>query len=105
MREIRHALATCPSGYVSLHVAGEPLVKQSFIRLPDRPGWEVGSIALRVRQTSKDGHHNSGIFIYQQRSNLLAGTYAFGAPGQSLKIATRSALLLAKQLNQAQGVH
>lgn len=104
MREIKHALATCPSSYVPLHVAGAPLVKQGFIRLPDHPGWEPSSIAVRVRQTSQDGRHDSGILIYQRRNNLLSGTYAFGAPSPSLQLETRCALLLVKQLDQAQSV-
>ena len=103
MREVRRAIATCPQGLVASHVQGMPLLTQRFSRLPARPGWEPGTIAHRVTETTRSGESSSGIIIYQRHGNILNGIYVWGSGPQALRVASRCALLMANELDAAPG--
>jgi hypothetical protein len=101
MKEIRHALARCPSGFVRSHVAGVPLFKQRYAPLSVEPGWEPDTIATRVTEIDKSGRSFPGVVIYQRRGNILNGTYAWGTGSAVVHAAERCASLMAEELDAA----
>jgi hypothetical protein len=108
MQELHHALAHCPTGWVSAGIQGVPPQKERLSPLPLSPRWEPGTIAVRLTETSRSGRSESGVLVYQTRGDLLSGTYVFGRgtgtnPGL-VRLARRCATLMATELNKAPGV-
>lgn len=78
MKEIAAAIASCPRGYIDSYVSGEPPSKQVVTKLPARPTWQPGTIALRMSVTAKTGQHLVMFAVFQHQGDLLGAVYAFG---------------------------
>lgn len=101
MSEVRHSIATCPTGFVDSGIEGVPPTKQRFTPLALQPDWEPGTVAVRMTQTSGTGQSATGILIYQRRGNVLSGTYVWPGNGPAVTVADHIASLIAGQLNAA----
>jgi hypothetical protein len=80
MRELRSAIAHCPTGFVKSGVPGAGLLKNSFDPIKSSrflPG-AVGVIDHITEKVSGKTLHFDSLLVYQARGNILSGVYGFG---------------------------
>jgi hypothetical protein len=99
MREVGHAIATCPHHPVASPVAGVPPLTYTLTRLPHRAPWPATTQAYRVQAT--DGHQvQVSIGIFMWNGHVFTGIYgpadASGGPSPTvLTLAAAAATTLA----------
>jgi hypothetical protein len=99
MNELRHAIRTCPTGYI--HILVSRIARKQHIRLlPSAPAWLPDSVAIRLTDTYRYRPSVQGTLVYQRLGNVMTATYAYAGAGTSA-LASRVASLLAKRLKRA----
>jgi hypothetical protein len=81
MRELRTAVAHCPTGFVKSTIPGAGLIKNSFHPIKSDkflPG-AVGLIDHITEKVGKKTLRFDSLMVYQARGNVLSGVYSFGA--------------------------
>jgi hypothetical protein len=101
MRELRHAIATCPKGSVGSSVAGQPSQKERIEQLPRKSGWQHDKVAIRLTVTPSQGSSETGALVYQRRGNLITAAYVWAGRQASAGLASRMASLLSGRLEAA----
>lgn len=100
MRELRHAIRTCPTGYVRSTVAGAPPMKQQIEQIPRVRSWLPDTVAFALTNTVKGRPSEHGVLIYQHQGNLITAAYVY-AGAASRRVGSHVASLLAKRLKVA----
>jgi hypothetical protein len=80
MKELRTAVATCPTGFVKSSVPGAGLIRNKFNRIKGR-GFLPGTVGLIDHITEKTKGKTlrfDSLLVYQVRGNVLSGVYSFG---------------------------
>lgn len=80
LRELRTAIANCPSGYVASKVRGIGQLKNSITRV-STPGTLPGSVAILDRITQKLNGKTAqfdAILVFQARRDVLSAVYGYG---------------------------
>jgi hypothetical protein len=80
LRELRTAIAHCPTGYVSSNVRGTGQLKNSIQHI-SVSGLLPGSIAILDRITQKLNGKTTlfdAILVFQARRDVLSGVYGYG---------------------------
>jgi|tagenome__1003787_1003787.scaffolds.fasta_scaffold20491593_1 hypothetical protein len=95
LTELRHAVATCPKGFVKSPIAGAGLIKNKFNRIKGKsflPG-TVGLIDHITEKTHGKTLRFDSLLVYQARGNILSAIYSFGVMRLPLVVhaATQSA--------------
>jgi hypothetical protein len=100
MRELRHAIRTCPTGYVHSTVAGVPPMKQEIERIPRASTWLPDTVAFALTNTVKGRPSEHGVLVYQHQGNLITAAYVYAGAASS-RVGSQVASLLAKRLKVA----
>jgi hypothetical protein len=100
MRELRRAIARCPTGYVHSRVAGIPPMKQQIRQIPHNRRWVPDTVAIAVTDSVTGRPDVHAVLIYQHKRNLIAGAYVYAGFASS-RLASHVASLLAKGLQTA----
>lgn len=98
MSELRHAIRTCPTGYVHSTVAGVPPTKMRIERLPHQARWLPDTVAIAVTYSVRQRPSEYGVLIYQRQGNLITAAYVYAGRLASPRLASHVASLLAKRL-------
>lgn len=100
MRELRHSIRRCPTGYVHSAVAGVPPMRQRIKQIPHEGQWLPDTVAIAVTNSVRGRPDGHGVLIYQHQGNLITGAYVY-ARSASPRLASHVASLLAKRLEAA----
>jgi hypothetical protein len=102
MKELRHAIATCPKGFAKSTIPGAGLIKNRFDPIKSSK-FLPGSIGVIDHITEKLPHKKKplrfdSLLVYQARGNVLSGVYSFGVAQLPVVVhsAEQSALNLTK---------
>src|SRR5262249_23171428 len=102
MKELRHAIAVCPKGFVKSTIPGAGLINNRFDPIKSSK-FLPGSVGVIDHITEKLPHNKKplrfdSLLVYQAHGNVLSGVYSFGVGRLPLVVhaAAQSAVNLKK---------